>query len=335
MRHRVALAVLLALFAAGCGTQEVLLGTKGMYVFTVRDQLARPGERVPVEAQLQGGDLIMPLEGRLVYFESGGYRRAALTDGAGVATAHFEPEAAGDVRIRASVSPAGLPEAPPDPQTLVVASRTADEPLAIVDLDKTVVATGFHTVLVGAPDPMAGSVDVIERLAADHTIVYLTHRPGTFGPKSKAWLWSNGYPRGPVLLATIGGFLSGSGTYKTGRLRELTERFENIEYGIGDKISDAAAYQRNGIQAYLIVQFPEADKPEPYDKLADRLVTLPDAVQVVTGWRQIERGIFGDASFPRSAMEERLRDKADRLRRKAARARRRRAMEEYQKEGQP
>jgi len=62
------------------------------------------------------------------------------------------------------------------------------------------------------------------------------------------------YPAGPVLLSTVGGFLKGSGKYKTEMLRRLQVGFKKIEVGIGDKVSDAAAYHENGLKSFLIIQ---------------------------------------------------------------------------------
>jgi hypothetical protein len=299
------------LAAAGCGAQQLLLGTQGSYLFTAQDALALPGEEVQLKARLQGGDMLRGEAGYVVRFSRGGsLYKAAQTDSDGVATVSFTPDAAGDFVFDVDVAPAGFPDKPPPPADILIACRAADAPLAVVDLDKTVVASGFETVLMGNPTPMARSPEVLERMARDRTIVYLTHRPEYFGPKSEAWLREHKFPRGPLLMSTASGFFKGSGAFKTEMIRGLKARFTKIELGIGDKASDVQAYHDNGLRGILIIQVDEKAAAENLEAQADALAPLPDAVQVVTGWDEVEQILFGGKAFPRSAMEKRLRDLA-------------------------
>lgn len=296
----------------GCGAQGMLLGTQGSYLFMVADALALPNETVELRARLQGGQFLRAQAGLVVrFYRDGKLFKAAQTDENGVAAVSFTPTQPGDHWFGAEVADAGLSDRAPAPQKLLIACRAAEAPMAVVDMDKTVVALGFHMVLIGDPAPMAGSARVLRRLAATRTIVYLTHRPDYFGPKSKKWLRDKKYPAGPVLLSTVSGFLKGSGKYKTEMLRRLQGRFKKIEVGIGDKVSDAAAYHENGLKSFLIIQVPEGEDPKPFEKLADEIAELPAAVQVVTDWDEIEKALFAGASFPRADAERRLRKKAE------------------------
>ncbi len=297
--------------AAGCGAQGLILGIEGSYLLTVRDAVAVPGEEVQLQARFQGGDFLRGRQGHVIRFDRGGkIYRAASTDAHGVAAVTFTPAQAGDYRFVAEVSPDGLPDDPPKPGELLVACRAADTPIAVVDLDKTVVASGFHTVLLGNPTPMARSAEVLKRLAGTHTVVFLTHRPDYFGPKSKTWLKAKGYPPGPVLLSTVGSFLKGSGAYKSEMIAALKKRFTKVEVGIGDKTSDVQAYHENGLKAFLIIQVADGAAAAGLEALADSIKDLPDAIQVVTGWDQVEEGLFGRGKYPRSAMEKKLRSLA-------------------------
>ena len=309
MRRWTVLLVSLAGFTAGgCGAQGILLGTTGGKLFTTMDALALPGEEVALQAKLQGGDFLRARPGYVVRFSRDGQLfKAAETDGDGVASVSFTPAAAGDYIFTAEVSPAGQDEEVPAARMLRVTCRDANTPIAVVDLDKTVVASGFHTVLVGTPDEMPDSPRVMHRIAKDRTVVYLTHRPDYFGPKSKGWLKDKGFPPGPVLLSTVEGFLQGSGEYKTAAIKQLQDRFKGIEIGIGDKASDVAAYHANGLKGFLIIQIPTGDDPKPYTELADDIDELPPAVQVVTGWDQVEKALFSGASYPPAETEKRLR----------------------------
>jgi len=297
--------------ATGCGAQQLILGTEGEYLVTVRDVLASPGKEVDLVARFQEGDLLRGRQGHVVHFKRDGVLvKAAETDDDGEARATFTPETPGDDVFTVEVSPVGLPGDPPPPRELLVACRAPGTPIAVVDLDKTVVASGFHTVLLGNPEPMAGSVDVLKRLVADHTVVYLTHRPDYFGPKSKAWLWASGYPRGPVLLSSVGSFLKGSGTYKSDMIRTLKDTFSRVEIGIGDKISDVEAYHANGLKAILILPVPDAPSSKDLEALADEVAALPAAIHVVRGWDAVEAILFAGKSYPPAAMAGDLRARA-------------------------
>ena len=313
MARSAAMIPLLAAAAlTGCGAQSALLGTEKTYLFGAYDVLCTPGQTVALRARLQAGDFLRGRAGHVVRFRrEAALYAAALTDGDGVAAVSFTPRQSGDIVFTADVAPSGLPDAPPQPARLVVACRPADAPLVVVDLDKTLVASGFQEVLLGSPAPMPDSPRVMRRIAEKHGVVYLTHRPDLFGPKSKAYLRRHGYPEGPLLLSDIRGFLQGSEAFKSGMLAELRRQFCNLQVGIGDKISDAAAYHANGIRALLIVQPDDIATAEGLAELAGQIERgLPPEVQVVTNWRQIEQAIFEGRSFSRDEMVRHLRSLA-------------------------
>ncbi len=310
MRHTlICLSLCLTLAAAGCGAQDLLLGAERGYLFTAFDTLALPGEEVPVRARLQGGDFLRDKEGVTVRFHRGGdLFAAAETDAEGVARVTFTPPSPGNYVFTAEVAPIGLEDLPPRPTEVLVACRPADAPMMVVDLDKTLVASGFETVLAGDPEPMPHSPEVMDRLAERYSVVYLTHRPEYFGPKSKSWLEDHGYPRGPMLLSTVRGFLKGSRDFKTAMIADLKKRFTAIQVGVGDKIGDALAYHDNGLASYLIPPIPEG--PKDLEERAKKIDALPEAIQVVTSWKDVERGITSGARFPPSAVAAELRARA-------------------------
>jgi hypothetical protein len=311
--NRLRLLVVLAAFAwTGCGAQRALLGTEGSFLLTAMDALTVPGQATDLGAQLRGGDFLRAQAGYAIRFHHRGkLHKVAETDDDGVAAVSFTPTEPGDYEFAVEVAPTGLAEDAPPPARLHVACRAPDTRLAVVDLDQTIVAGGFHTVLIGTPAPMPGSQGVLKRLARDHTVVYLTHRPDYFSVKSKAWLRDSGYPPGPLLLSTLGGFLKGSGAFKSDMLARLSKQFRRLEIGIGDKISDAQAYHQRGMKSILILPMPQSADPGAYTRLADDLAGLDEAVQVVTDWKQVERALFGGGTFPRSAAQQRLRQLAE------------------------
>jgi len=299
--------------AAGCGAQGFLLGAQQGYLLSGYDVLALPNEQVDVRVSMLGGNYLQGQPGRTVRFFQGGQPyRTAVTGQDGVAAVPFQPAAAGDYSLKAEVEPLADGSAL-EPVEILVACRTADAPMVVVDLDKTLVASGFHVVMVGDPKPMDRSPEVMQRLAQRYTVVYLTHRPEHFGPKSRSWLRSHEYPQGPLLVSTTGEFIKGSQAFKTAAIERLRERFKALQVGIGDKIGDALAYHANGLRAFLIPPIPDDAKGDSLRQWAAELDQLPDEVQVVRNWNEIEQGVFGSARFPRSAMQAELRRRADAL----------------------
>jgi hypothetical protein len=309
-------AVLVGLAAcmAGCGLEHLIFGTQGSYLLTAQDTLALPGEQVTLKVRLESGKFLRDQPGIPIRFQCKGmpdYR--AVTDSEGYATIPFKPAAPGDYLVTVMVEPAVLKKAPPEPATLLVTCRKADAPLIIVDLDKTLVASGFKTVLVGNPQPMPQSLEVMKRLEKDFTVIYLTHRAEFLGLKSKAWLHDYGYPRGPLLLADGHEMFEKSGPYKSAALETLRQRFRGRAIGIGDQISDALAYKQNGIEPFLLLTVPPDADADDLRKLADSLDAVPESVQVVTGWSEIERCVFGGRPQLRPAAQAELRRRADEL----------------------
>jgi hypothetical protein len=305
-----------AIALGGCGVQQVMLDTENDYLLLAMDSLAAPGREIVLQAQVRGGDFLRGQCGLAVrFFRDGVLFKVAETGDDGIAAVTFTPTAPGDYKFVAQVVPAGLGQSPPEPAALLAACRQPDAPIVLVDLDNTVVASGFEAVLLGTPKPMEQSRRVLGRLARTRTIVYLTHRPEMLGPKSKRWLADNDFARGPLLAGTVGGFLKGSGAYKAARIAELRKTFSNLEIGIGDKVSDARAYLDSGMRAIVILDMPAAgakDRRPRLMGLADELKSLKDdeKVQVVIGWDQAEKAIFDGEACPPSAMRQRLLDLA-------------------------
>ncbi|RPI64091.1 MAG: hypothetical protein EHM48_01440 [Planctomycetaceae bacterium] len=293
--------IIFAMFCVGCGNQAVLLGTSNGYLLTTYDTIVTPGEQTQLRVRLQGGELLRSMPGYVVYFEQAGRLfKAAMTDEKGVASVTFTPQAVGDYQFTVRLSPRGFPDKPPQAGTLLAVCRAADAPIAVVDLDSTLVAGGFSQVLLETPPPMPDSQRVMRRLSQRYTIIYLTARPELLSHKSRQWLDAQGYPRGPLLAAENGQIFTGSGKYKTKALAKLAARFHKMELGFGDLISDAMAYHDNGMKAFLILSIPPDAEASEMLELSRKLNTLPDDVQVVLGWAEIDQAIFDGKKFPPS-----------------------------------
>lgn len=286
-------------------------------VLLVGDLLVEPGQEVTLSASLRHGLRLEGVAGKRVQFVLGDTLLAEVrTDKNGDAAVKWKaPDKPGDHVVRVRLNADDQPSTPVEDAELRVAARPKDAKFAVVDLDKTLVASGFIHVLTGDAKPMPGAAAVMQRLAKDQTIVYLTQRPDFLGVLTKRWLLSNGFPPGPVLTSTAGTLMIGSEPYKHTRLAEMKRTFPNLVVGIGDKFSDAKVYAASGLRPILILQVDwSEDEAEGYEKLAAELAALPDSVQVVMNWSQIASILFEGAAFPKLDMEKRLRQVARDLR---------------------
>ena len=299
-------------------TGKVTLAAEQGVVFYAFDTLAYPGREVDLAVRLQSGGDLKGIEGVTVAFYDGKELLGlGKTDGRGCVIRQWTPPAEGDYHFTARIVcvPEGARMAMLDvsPAPLLVAARGRRAKLVVIDLDHTVVDSGFFRVLTGRARPMSGSVEVVERIAEVYTIVYLTHRPDLLTRKSKIWLSRNGYPAGPLLVSELSEAFGDSGTFKTAKLRAIRKAYPNVKIGIGDKLSDAQAYVDNGLTAYLIPHYK--DKPKDMRKMSGQVRRLRGRgrLHVVDGWDEIEAGVFRGREFAPDDYARRLRRRADRL----------------------
>jgi len=67
------------------------------------------------------------------------------------------------------------------------------------------------------------------------------------------------------------------------------------------------------MRAIVILDIPpegEPDRREDLMEMAEKLGTLGDKAQVVTGWDQVEKALFDGASYPPAAARKHLLDMA-------------------------
>lgn len=301
-------AMLATLFlAGGCGMQDKMLGASGGLLLQGFDTLARPGEAVPLVVSLQGGDYLQGLEGYLIgYYLIDHKIGECRTDDDGLAQITFTPDQVGHQVITARLEDPDVRKYAVAAVEIVVAAHNPDQRMVMVDLDRTLVKSGFGDVLAGRAEPMAGSKDVMTRLARDHAIVYLTHRPDIFTEQSKRWIRKYEYPLGPLLTSTLGEFVKGSGAYKSAKIEEFKKTWPKIDIGIGDKPSDAAAYAANGLVSIIVLQSDLMKTPEEVRRWVRDLRRLPETVEAVESWPQVGQVLFEKAHFPVAAAIERL-----------------------------
>ena len=289
---------------------EHMLGSERGMLFYAYDTLAYPGEPVDLVARLQsarempGSSGLKGLGGAVLGFYRDGERIGqAETDDDGHARIAWTPPRKGDyafeVRILEPPRKEEYEHAPElEPAPLLVSARKRDAELAIVDLDHTVVDSGFFRVLMGGARPMSGAAPVLDQIDDRYTLVYLTQRPNILTRKSKQWLAEHDFPRGVLLLSELKDVFD-SGKFKTARIKSLRESYPNVALGIGDKLSDAQAYVDNGMQAYLIPRY-DRDDAEDVEKMAREVRRLKGRgrLHVVDDWSQIDSGVFQRRSYP-------------------------------------
>ncbi|HPS53926.1 MAG TPA: hypothetical protein PLK08_10270, partial [Phycisphaerae bacterium] len=194
---------------------------------------------------------------------------------------------------------------------LIVCVAAADSPMMIVDLDHTVVGSGFFKVVMRMAQPMPGAAAVLGKFSQNYTIVYLTHRPAMLTSLSKKWLMANNFPMAPLLANQDNRFSSEE--YKSCRIKELRQDFGNIQVGIGDKDSDMTAYRNNNMRAFWIIKYK--DKRKTIEKIIKKIQPFrrDKNVQVVFAWEQIEQAMNGQRTFPVELVEKQLKIRAEEL----------------------
>lgn len=299
------------LLSTGCDLTRHIVGSRTEYLFHAYDAIGRPGEQVDLRVRLQKGTFLRDQEDVTVRFTlPDGRTFEARTDEEGYASASFTPPRTGDYYFNVTADAQTEDGQRPAPRELLVACRPADAPIIVIDLDKTLVASGFHHVLAGDPVPMPESEAVMRELARNHTIVYLTQRPDYFGPKSLTWLNRHGYPRGALLMTDNGSILQGNRRFKDGEINELSTRFTAIQAGVGDKTSDMKAYLNNGLRAIYILHLEDATDPEEILEDADDLDGLPEGTEVVLHWRQVRKALLEGEKYPVADMKSYLKEMA-------------------------
>lgn len=299
---------------------KVFLGAENGVLFYGFDCLACPNEPVDLVVKAKKGRFMKDLDGVMIsYHQKNVLLGTAKTDDEGVAVLRWRPPGPGDFNITAQIVAVG--EHDPEvlqtsPVPLLVMVRPKEARFVVIDLDHTLVDDGFAKVLAGGGKPMAGSIEVTQRIKTSYDILYLTQRPDIMTRTSKGWLQRHGYPQGVLLVSAAKDLLGSSGSYKTARIATLQQVFPQVQIGIGDKISDALAYVDNGMQAYLIPHY-DATEAEDIRDMAREIRTLKrqKKLQVVSRWSQIEAGIFEDKRFSPSDFATWLESRADDLER--------------------
>jgi len=295
----------------------ITLGAEHGCVFYAFDAMAYPDAEAELTVRILHVRKLQHVEGVTVeYFLGKQSLGRATTDKDGYAKLKWKPpqaKAPQDHEITAKI--VAVPDDDLEemlkatPASLLVAVRPKDASFAVIDLDHTVVDSGFARVLIGGAKPMPQAAKTVKELAGKYDLIYLTHRPDLLTVTSKRWLTDNGFPRAPLLVSTFKQAIGDSGEYKSARLKQLREQYPRLEIGIGDKLSDAKAYADNGMKPYLIPHYDKDDDDDVRD-MAEEVRKLKADVQVVEGWDDIRDGVFKKKSFPPAVYAKRLDDRS-------------------------
>ncbi len=298
--------------AVGAGVDATLAAEYGT-LFYAFDTLTYPGKSTELVVRLIYVKKFEEVENAAVEFTLGAESLGkVLTDEDGYARLKWTPPRSGDYEIKVKIT--AVPDKDHEellkvaPTSLHVSARPKDARFIVIDLDRTVVESGFgRVVFTDSAKPMPHAAEVVGELAGKYGIIYLTHRPDFLGNKSKNWLTDNGFVRAPLLVSSFKQSIGDSGKYKSARLAELRKDFPNIRIGIGDKISDVEAYLANDMTGYLIPNYDRnSDDSGDFRKLAKTIRKLDGRIHVVDGWEEISAGILTGRKFPPAAYADRL-----------------------------
>lgn len=301
--------------SGGCEKIQEIFGMKSGYLFVGQDAAGVPGQDVIVGARLQKGSFFDDIEGRNIRFYRGDRMVAqSRTGDEGVASFNYKADTAGDYHFEARCQVSRKDQEEIKTQAML-AVRPAHTPLCVVDIDKTLVASGFKKVLRDEARPMEGSQRVMERLAVGRLVIYLTARPDYLGVLSRDWLRKHRYPDAPILTSDVEQLLGGSRSYKNEVLGMLRRDFTGPGVGIGNTSGDMKAYIENGLAAIFVLHISNEDrrdKDELRDKV-EKLRELPPAVSVAWGWDEVEAAVFDQKDLPAERAIRRLEEMIERI----------------------
>lgn len=233
------------------------------------DAIAAPEEEVKIAAKLEKQGILginPDLRGVSLIFEIDGKPYgSAKTEKEGVAFITIPARALGVGKhvVKVSVSDSEKGRKGSDEFLLLVMDKDAQ--WAPFDLDHTVCAT--EDLMFPFQDnkdikTLPGAPAAVTEVARKIQPVYITGRDDTFMSKTRAWLQMNGFPKGPVLFMDWKLGETDVEKFKGDLIEGLAKRFPNVKEGFGDLPTDARAYLRNKLTAYILRSKPPHDYPE-------------------------------------------------------------------------
>jgi phosphatidate phosphatase PAH1 len=138
-------------------------------------------------------------------------------------------------------------------------------PLIASDVDGTLTDSenAFIETVVGGEQPgqQAGASAAFTAAAASgYQVVYVTARGNQYTDATRQWLADQGFPRGPLRLATSFVTLPGDDTveFKTKAITGVIAQGLSVEIGVGNRATDITAYANAGVAGALtFIKLPE------------------------------------------------------------------------------
>lgn len=270
-------------------TQRVAAADGERLKVTVFDAIALPGSKTAISAKYEKnlpGPVNPDKEGLAVVLgaiTTPEHRLLATTDDEGIATAALvAPKEPGSyVLFSHAQEQSSYAQSTTRTEAPLLFVIPADKKILICDIDGTV--TDGEAFLKGVNlDPQEHAATVLNKLAAQYSIIYITARDDMLLNKSRNWLAKHRFPRAPVLcrdwtLST----LTKTGDFKTRAIKELQKHFTKIEWAIGNSQGDRDAYAATKIP-HVIIHGKET-------KTVNGV-----ARHGVDDWRKVEKIILGD-----------------------------------------
>lgn len=250
------------------------------------DLLSPEGAKATLEAKLKHEHGLGDIAGETLEFVlNEKVAGKAQTDSAGVARIEFTPPETGDYVFTVRLAPDTKGIALPAPLNLCV--RKKDQEFFVTDIDMTISDAGSLEFMMKKPKgipPMKDSPEVLRALSKKYTIIYLTAREELFRHKTKMWLADKGFPVGPVYFWDIQKDEFFAEKYKTEMLEKLKKDWPNIVAGAGDQVSDARAYQANGVKAYIFRRNAKSEEDEKEER-----AEFPAGTVFFTSWKELQK----------------------------------------------
>ncbi len=154
-----------------------------------------------------------------------------------------------------------------------IQSWDANTVIIAVDVDHTIAETDYEGVLLDDVDTktttIPGSVEALNALSRKFHVMYVTARPNFLYDETRRWLKMHGFPQAPLVMGSSTSDLVDQAELKKDLLGWRREHLPNLLIGIGDKASDAEAYDAVGMLSILLT--PVEEEPE-----AANVFVMPD-----------------------------------------------------------
>jgi len=161
--------------------------------------------------------------------------------------------------------------------------------IGLLDIDDTISRTDKSELMRGdykASPPLPGAVAALSELSESFQLLYLTARDDNFKNSTRSWLECFKFVPAPVFVDSWKVGFSGikfpnARAYKSKKIASIMNTHPNIAFGVGDKESDALAYDDHSILPIIISDRSSTGASSKF----------PEATIFVTKWKEALRVI--------------------------------------------